>query len=50
VAIDDTEGLLLQGTRAIHTFSRQFPIDVIYLDAAKSIAAASPANDVISMG
>ncbi len=33
-ALNDGEGLLLQGTRSIHTFGMRFPIDVIYLDAA----------------
>jgi uncharacterized protein len=33
------EGLLLLGTRAIHTFGMQFPIDVIYLDAAQRVLA-----------
>jgi uncharacterized membrane protein (UPF0127 family) len=40
VALDDTEGLLLQGTRAIHTFGMQFPIDVIYLDEVNRVLCA----------
>ena len=31
------EGLLLDGTRAIHTFGMHFPIDVIYLDSANRV-------------
>jgi uncharacterized membrane protein (UPF0127 family) len=31
------EGLLLPGTRAIHTFGMRFPIDVIYLDPANRV-------------
>jgi len=33
----DGEGLLLKGTRAIHTFGMHFPIDVIYLDPANRV-------------
>ncbi len=32
--LTDGKGLLLQGTRSIHTFGMRFPIDVIYLDVA----------------
>ncbi len=36
-ALPEGAGLLLQGTRSIHTFGMQFPIDVIYLDAGQRV-------------
>ncbi len=38
-SLAEGDGLLLQGTRAIHTFGMQFPIDVIHLDAAQRVLA-----------
>jgi uncharacterized protein len=36
-ALPEGEGLLLQGTRSIHTIGMHFAIDVIYLDSANRV-------------
>ncbi len=36
-ALNSGEGLLLVGEKSIHTFFMAFPIDVIYIDMAKTV-------------
>ena len=36
-SLPDGEGLLLRGTRSVHTIGMRFPIDVIYLDPANRV-------------
>jgi uncharacterized membrane protein (UPF0127 family) len=44
------EGLLIPGCRSVHTFGMRFPIDVVFLDGARSpldVARAVPPNRVV---
>ncbi len=36
-SLADGEGLLLQGTRSVHTFGMRFAIDILYLDPANRV-------------